>query len=141
MKINTKNKANSPRYFVIFASIISILFLNSCTTKKMYSGPALSKNDVATLLVPAPLRVYLRSGSEPDRGIGSPLIFYDDKVELMPGLHKVEVYPGRQFYSKPITLNFKALAGHTYKVMEKKEQKGLFSNSFSWKAWIELKTP
>lgn len=101
--------------------------LGGCATApiKLYSGPALPEQQIATLRADIPIVIKAVDGEAVGRGVS------DVAVQLLPGKHEVQFgysheicfYVDRaggreckRFYSGNVSLAFDAIAGHQYKI-------------------------
>ncbi len=126
------------KYFFPLQIVVALILLCSCGTTQMYSGPKLSRDQVAVLSVRAPLRAEILSGSEPQHVVGSATVFSSDKVALSPGFHNVKVYLRKDSFSTDdLILNFEAIAGHKYRITHEMKYDGFLSTHGSWSAGIE----
>jgi len=108
---------------------LTILILWGCGpgTYRMYSGPPLSGSQVALLRWDSVINVISVDGM---------LVPRCDRIELFPGDHNVQVgYSSSRFRSsRDRLLNFRAEAGHRYRINHSIESGSEF---MYWNAWVE----
>ena len=96
----------------VIGIIIMIMLVNGCATKRMYSGPPLSTDQIA-FLERGDLSQILRSI---DKRQGHNFFLLNREIEILPGKHIVEIgYADKHKHSTHLkTLTFTAKPGIRY---------------------------
>lgn len=112
--------------FWILALAVALTACQGGKIHQTYEGPAKSVNEISTLNVPQEFNVMFIDKKK----FGATLYSGDTKISFLPGPHHIIIYykdfleaPGdesERVESKPISINFNAVAGQQYRINFKK---------------------